>query len=75
MGEPPPPPPPGVPAVEPDIRGARTIRELLALHTRSASCAACHARFDSVAGWRLKTSTFLAAWRTRYRGLENGERV
>jgi hypothetical protein len=74
MGEPPPPPPPGVPAVEPDIRGARTIRELLALHTRSASCAACHARFDSV-GLALENFDVLGGWRTRYRGLENGERV
>lgn len=31
LGEPPPPPPAQVPAVEPDIRGAKTIRELLAL--------------------------------------------
>ena len=39
IGQPPPPPPASVPAVEPDIRGAKTIRELLALHTKSKSCA------------------------------------
>ncbi|MEZ6041857.1 MAG: DUF1588 domain-containing protein [Planctomycetaceae bacterium] len=39
IGRPPPPPPASVPAVEPDIRGAKTIRELLALHTKSESCA------------------------------------
>ena len=48
IGNPPPPPPASVPAVEPDIRGASTIRELLALHTKSESCAACHAKFDPV---------------------------
>lgn len=74
MGQPPPPPPPGVPAVEPDIRGAKTMRELIAQHTKSASCAACHAKFDSV-GLALENFDVLGAWRTRYRGLENGERV
>lgn len=74
IGEPPPPPPPSVPAVEPDIRGARTIRELLALHTKSKSCAACHARFDPV-GLALENFDILGGWRTRYRGLEEGEHV
>jgi hypothetical protein len=74
IGEPPPPPPPSVPAVEPDIRGAKTIRDLLALHTKSKSCAACHAKFDPV-GLALENFDILGGWRTRYRGLEQGERV
>jgi hypothetical protein len=74
LGQPPPPPPPGVPAVEPDIRGARTIRDILALHTRSASCAGCHARFDPL-GLALENFDVLGAWRTRYRGLAEGEVV
>lgn len=74
IGEPPPPPPPSVPAVEPDIRGAKTIRDLLALHTKSKTCAACHARFDPV-GLALENFDILGGWRTRYRGLEEGERV
>ncbi|MCC6540372.1 MAG: DUF1588 domain-containing protein [Bryobacterales bacterium] len=74
IGEPPPPPPPGVPAVEPDIRGARTIREQLALHTKSATCAACHARFDPV-GLALENFDVAGRWRTRYRGIAEGERV
>ena len=74
MGEPPQPPPPGVPAVEPDIRGAKTIRDLLALHTKSATCAGCHAKFDPV-GLALENFDVLGAWRTHYRGLEKGERV
>ncbi len=74
LGEPPPPPPASVPAVEPDIRGAKTIRDLLALHTKSKSCAACHAKFDPV-GLALENFDILGGWRARYRGLEEGERV
>lgn len=74
IGQPPPPPPPGVPAVEPDIRGAKTMRELIAQHTKSKSCAACHASFDPI-GLALENFDVLGAWRTRYRGLENGERI
>ena len=74
IGEPPPPPPASVPAVEPDIRGAKTIRDLLALHTKSKSCAACHARFDPV-GLALENFDILGGWRTRYRGLEEGDRI
>ncbi|MCA9061414.1 MAG: DUF1592 domain-containing protein [Planctomycetaceae bacterium] len=74
IGLAPPPPPASVPAVEPDIRGAKTIRELLALHTRSETCAACHARFDSV-GQALENFDILGGWRTSYRGTEMGELV
>ncbi|MDB6004607.1 MAG: hypothetical protein JWR15_1594 [Prosthecobacter sp.] len=74
LGQPPPPPPASVPAVEPDIRGAKTIRDLLALHTKSKSCAACHARFDPV-GLALENFDILGGWRTHYRGLEEGQRI
>lgn len=74
LGEPPPPPPPGVPAVEPDIRGAKTIREQLAAHTKSAVCASCHVKFDPV-GLALENFDVAGRWRTRYRGLTEGERV
>ncbi|MDC0308031.1 MAG: DUF1592 domain-containing protein [Planctomycetaceae bacterium] len=74
LGEPPPPPPASVPAVEPDIRGAKTIRQLLAAHTKQESCAGCHARFDPV-GMALENFDILGGWRVRYRGLEEGELV
>ncbi len=74
LGEPPTPPPPGVPAVEPDIRGAKTIRELLAMHTRSETCASCHAKFDP-AGLALENFDVVGRWRTHYRGTAEGERV
>jgi len=60
--------------VEPDIRGATTIRELLAAHTQNKTCAACHARFDPV-GLALENFDILGGWRTRYRGMEKGETV
>jgi hypothetical protein len=74
LGEPPPPPPPGVPAVEPDIRGAKTIRDLLAMHTKSSTCASCHAKFDPV-GLALENFDVLGRGRTQYRGTTEGERV
>jgi hypothetical protein len=74
LGEPPPPPPPGVPAVEPDIRGAKSIRELLKMHTESAACASCHAKFDP-AGLALENFDVMGRWRTHYRGTSEGEAV
>jgi hypothetical protein len=74
LGQPSPPPPPGVPAVEPDIRGAKTMRELIAQHTKSKTCAACHANFDPV-GLALENFDIFGAWRTQYRGTSDGEQV
>jgi Protein of unknown function (DUF1592)/Protein of unknown function (DUF1588)/Protein of unknown function (DUF1585)/Protein of unknown function (DUF1587)/Planctomycete cytochrome C len=74
LGQPPPPPPKSVPAVEPDIRGATTIRALLAKHTESKTCASCHAKFDPV-GFALENFDVMGAWRDRYRGMEKGEKI
>ncbi|MEI6712105.1 MAG: DUF1592 domain-containing protein [Verrucomicrobiota bacterium] len=74
LGVPPPPPPVSVPAVEPDTRGAKSIRELLALHTKEESCANCHAKFDPV-GLALENFDVLGGWRTRYRELGGSDRV
>ncbi|MFM7112234.1 MAG: DUF1592 domain-containing protein, partial [Planctomycetota bacterium] len=46
LGTPAPPPPPDVPAIEPDIRGATTIKEQFAKHREIASCASCHRKID-----------------------------
>ena len=46
LGTPPSPPPPDVPPIEPDTRGASTIREQLAKHRNVAACADCHAKID-----------------------------
>ena len=74
LGQPPPKPPESVPAVEPDIRGAKTIRELLARHTADASCASCHRLFDPV-GFALESFDICGGWREAYRGLEGDEPV
>jgi hypothetical protein len=71
LGKPPPPPPPSVPAIEPDTRGAVTIREQLDKHRSIASCAACHAKIDP-AGFALENFDVMGGWRERYRGLGEG---
>lgn len=73
LGNPPPPPPADVPSLAPDIRGATTIRELLAKH-RAGSCAACHAKFD-FAGFALESFDVVGGWRDRYRTSGNGTEV
>jgi hypothetical protein len=74
LGKPPPPPPPGVPALEPDIRGATTIREQLAKHRSQETCAACHRNFDPP-GFALESFDVMGGWRDRYRVVSSGESV
>jgi hypothetical protein len=66
LGQPPKPPPPDVPAVEPDVRGAVTMRELLAKHRQNQQCATCHSRIDPL-GFALENFDAIGAWRTHYR--------
>ena len=66
LGRPVPPPPPNVPAVEPDIRGATTIRDQLAKHRATENCAGCHARIDPP-GFALESYDVIGGWRERYR--------
>jgi hypothetical protein len=75
LGQPAPPPPAGVPAVEPDVRGATTIREQLKLHRENESCARCHARIDAP-GFALEEFDVIGGQRTFYRSLgKEGQRV
>ncbi len=69
LGQPPDPPPPNVPAIEPDVRGATTIRELLVKHRDVESCAACHNKIDPP-GFALESYDVIGGLRTRYRALE-----
>ncbi|MEM7515687.1 MAG: DUF1592 domain-containing protein [Planctomycetota bacterium] len=69
-----PPPPPGIPAVEPDIRGAVSIRDQLAKHTSSEDCSACHAKFDP-AGFVLENFDPVGLWRTTYGREGEGAKV
>jgi hypothetical protein len=72
LGQKPPPPPPSVPAVEPDIRGAVTIRQQLEKHRTLETCNACHAKIDP-AGFALENFDVMGGWRERYRA-EGGEK-
>jgi len=74
LGTPPPRPPAGVPAVEPDIRGATTIREQLAKHRQLATCATCHAQIDPP-GFALESFDVIGGWRENYRTTGRGQEV
>ncbi|NRB73848.1 MAG: DUF1592 domain-containing protein [Verrucomicrobiales bacterium] len=69
-----PPPPPGVPAVEPDIRGAVSIRDQLAKHSNNESCAACHRKIDP-AGFAFENYDPVGLWRTGYAAGNKGAKV
>lgn len=68
LGFDPPPPPPGVPGVEPDIRGAVTLREMLDKHRSTASCNNCHKTIDPP-GFALESYDVIGGRRTNYRSL------
>ncbi|MGB7343310.1 MAG: DUF1592 domain-containing protein [Pirellulaceae bacterium] len=65
LGYTPPPPPPDVPAIEPDIRGAVSIREQLERHRESATCAECHRKIDPL-GFALENFDAIGRWRKEY---------
>ncbi len=67
LGVKPPPPPPGVPAIEPDIRGATSIRDQLDKHRSDPSCNSCHQLIDPP-GFALENFDPAGQWRTRYGG-------
>ncbi len=62
------PPPPPVAAVEPDIRGAVTIREQLEKHRADPSCASCHNKMDPP-GFALEGFDVFGAYREHYRAV------
>lgn len=68
LGTPPTPPPPGVPGVEPDIRGATTLRQMLEKHRTTESCNSCHAKIDPP-GFALENYDVEGGWQTNYRSL------
>lgn len=74
LGQHVPPPPPGAGSIDPDTRGATTIREQLAKHRQAESCASCHVHIDPP-GFALENFDVMGKWRQRYRGFEAGEEV
>lgn len=71
IGKPPSPPPP-VDAIEPDTRGATTIREQLAKHRNSDTCNRCHQYIDPP-GFALESFDVIGGFRTRYRSVGAGD--
>jgi len=61
----PPPPPADVPAIEPDVRGATTLREQLIKHRADATCAQCHNKIDPP-GFALENYDPIGGWRDQY---------
>lgn len=74
LGKTPPPPPAGISGVEPDIRGASTLRELLDKHRNVDSCRRCHEMIDPP-GFALECFDPVGSYRDRFRSLETGDRV
>ena len=65
MGIRPPPPPDGVKVAEPDVRQAKTIREVLEAHKADPSCASCHVSIDPY-GYAFENFNPIGAWRDEY---------
>ena len=74
FGTPVPPPPANVPAVEPDITGATSLREILVKHSAEKACQGCHRKIDP-AGFALERFDPIGGWRDWYRSMGEGERV
>jgi hypothetical protein len=70
LGTPIPSPPANIDPVDPDTRGAKTLREQLALHSGAGSCAACHAKFDPY-GFALESFDVMGNYRTSYRQIDS----
>ncbi len=66
LGIHPPAPPADVAKIEPDIRGATTIREQLAKHRNTPACMSCHTVIDPP-GFALETFDVIGGWRDFYR--------
>ena len=65
MGLHPAPPPPDVNITEPDVRQAKTIKEILEAHTADPSCASCHSSIDPW-GYAFESFDPVGAWRDEY---------
>ena len=65
LGTPPSPPPPDVEPLDPDIRGAKSIRDQLRRHRNSATCNECHRKIDPL-GFALENFDPIGRWRNNY---------
>ncbi len=74
VGTPAPPPPPNAGGIEPDTRGATTIREQLAKHQSVKTCAGCHQKIDPP-GFVLEAFDPIGRYRDYYRTTETGKKL
>ena len=65
LGTPPSPPPPDVEPLDPDVRGAKTIRQQLDKHRSNPSCYDCHRKIDPL-GFALENFDPIGGWRESY---------
>jgi hypothetical protein len=72
LGIPPPPPPDVVPAIDPDVQGATTIRDRLAKHRADVTCAECHRKIDPL-GFSLENFDPVGRWRKNYPSPKGGK--
>lgn len=72
LGIHPPPPPDEVPAIEPDVSGATTIRDRLAKHSTDRTCGECHRKIDPL-GFSLESFDPVGRWRDAYPKPKKGD--
>jgi hypothetical protein len=65
LGTPPTPPPPDVEPLDPDVRGAKTVRDQLEKHRTIATCNDCHRKIDPL-GFALENFDPVGGWRDTY---------
>ncbi len=65
LGTPPSPPPPDVEPLDPDIRGAKTIRDQLKKHRDTPTCYECHKKIDPL-GFALENFDPIGGLRETY---------
>ena len=65
LGIHPSPPPPDVKIAEPDVRAAKTIKEILEAHKADRTCASCHEAIDPF-GYAFENFDPMGAWRDVY---------
>ena len=65
LGIHPSPPPADVNIEEPDVRQAKTIKEILSAHTEDETCASCHRNIDPY-GYAFENFDPVGAWRDDY---------
>ena len=65
LGTPPAPPPPDVEPLDPDVRGAESIRDQLTKHRETPACMDCHRKIDPL-GFALENFDPIGQWRVNY---------